>query len=130
MTSLTKFDTKTKASKGVEIELKDLRTGKRAGAFITILGADSDQFQDAKTEQARALADSQVNGDRPGSRQMIEMTCRTLAACTIGWRELEGPDGQPLPFSEFEAQKLYSDYPAIRDQINEEMANRANFVLA
>lgn len=129
MTALAKFDTKTKADKGVEIELKDLRTGKPAGAFITIYGQDSDRFQEVKTEQARELADS-MNGVRPSSKMINDMTCRTLAACTISWRELEGPDGKPLEFSQRAAEELYRDYPAIRDQINEAVADRANFVLA
>lgn len=128
MVALAKFDTRTRANQGVEIQLKDLRTGKPAGAFITIIGQDSDRFQEVKTEQARELADS-MSGERPTAAMINAMTCRTLAACTLGWRGLDGPDG-PLQFSVSAAEQLYRDYPAIRDQVNEEIADRANFVLA
>ena len=42
--SIAKFSTKTKVNAGVEFELEDLRTGEGSGAFVTVVGTDSDTF--------------------------------------------------------------------------------------
>lgn len=128
---LDQFDTKTRANKGVEMELNDIRTGKPAGAFITLLGKDSDEFRAVKDERSRMIAERVSTGDR--TEFTLEegdvMACEMLARCTVAWRELENKDGQ-IAFSTEAAKALYLQYPAIREQANVFIADRANFVLA
>lgn len=129
---LSKFDTKTKAEKGVEIELKDIATGEGSGIFFTILGTDSDAFRDAELERSRdMLAMSKKRGKdyKPSREEIDDGVCKILAACTVGWRGLEDDDGEPIPFSTKAAEELYQKYPRIRDQINVAMADPANFLM-
>lgn len=131
-TSLKAFDTVTRANAGVEMELKDLRTGKGSGAFITLLGMDSEMFREIREERSRAMADRAAAGEsvQISDAERTDLLCDTLARCTLGWRELDGEDGQPMPpYSYSVANSLYKKYPAIREQVNVFIAERANFVL-
>ena len=133
--NLAKFNTTTLANKGVEVELKDLRTGQGAGCYITILGTDSETYQALKEERAREAAAriESGKGNDLSRDELLKLTCETLARCTIGWRLLDAEEedgGGPLAFSPEAAVKLYAKYPAIRDQINREIADRGNFARA
>ena len=70
-----------------------------------------------------------MGSDKLSGQEIDDMTSDMLANCTIGWRSLE-LNGEPYPFSLDNARKVYRDYPAIRDEINVAVANRANFLLA
>jgi hypothetical protein len=133
--NLSKFNTTVLANKGVEVELKDLKTGAGAGAYITILGTDSETYQALKEERAREAAAriESGKGNDLSRDELLRLTVETLARCTTGWRNLDAEEedgGGALVFSHEAAVKLYTKYPAIRDQINREIADRANFVRA
>lgn len=120
MSILDKFDTKTNANKGVRIPLLLIDTGVESGAFITVLGGDSDVFHEIQLERARDNLDRRV----PMTPEEVdEQGLLTLARCTVSW-EL---DGAP-PFTQKAAVELYRQYPAIREQVNVAIARRANFL--
>jgi hypothetical protein len=124
MANLKQFDTKTNANAGVEIELKFIGSGAPSGAFIRVLGTDSDAFRDMQLERAREALDREAKGLpdlTPEERD--ERGIKTLARCTLGWRGLDGIED----FSIKAAENLYREYPAIREQVNIAIANRANF---
>lgn len=128
---LNRFDTKTKANAGIEFALNDLRTGKPTDAKFRIVGSDSEHFQRLKAERSRKVAKrlQETGAEALTPEEMDEMACEMLAACTLGWSGLNH-DGKPVPFSTEKAKEVYSQYPAIRDQINLAIADRANFLLA
>lgn len=130
--SLAKFDTKTKATEGLEIELRDFRTGEGAGAFVTILGQDSDAYRNAHVELLRARAGAvSVSGREEATQAEIEGdVIELLARCTVGWRNLDGEDGQPLVHSHEAAIRLHRDFPLIREQIDLAIGNRRSFLMA
>lgn len=132
MVSLDRFDTRTRANEGVEIELKHVKTGEPMGCFITVLGTDSDAFRRLKTDRERQALDliskKGADGDL-SAEEREEAALALLAGCTVGWRELE-QGGKPLVFSPAAAAQLYRDYPPIREQVDRAIANRANFLLA
>lgn len=131
MTNLARFNTVERSNKGVEVRIKDPKTGAGTDAYITILGMDGDTYQQFKDERARDMADRAAAGRATAltAEERRELTALTLARCTIGWRGLEEEEGdKPLEYSDKAAIRLYLNYPAIRDQVNEEIANRANFV--
>lgn len=129
---LSSFDTKTASNAGVELQLSDIKTGKPAGVFITLLGSDSDEFLKAKDDRSRFMADRLASGvkEELTREERDELACDLLARCTTGWRNLDGEDGTPLPFSKAEAKRVYLTYPAIREQVNVFIADRSNFVQA
>jgi hypothetical protein len=126
---ISKFDTAEKSREGVWIVLTDLSTGKKSDARIKILGMDSEAFDEAKTDQAREMADHVEAGNKVTPAFRRECTCRLLAACTVGWDGLTD-GGAPLEFSRKAAFDLYMRMPAIREEVNREMGDRANFVAA
>jgi hypothetical protein len=131
MTNLSKFNTVERANAGVEVELKNLATGGGSGAYITLFGMDSERYAEAKEERARDLLARAAAGLTTTftREERATFTANTLARCTKGWRGLESEgDGKPLQFSVEEAVELYLRYPAIADQVNEEIARRANFL--
>jgi hypothetical protein len=128
---LARFDTKTRAGEGVEIELTDLRTGKGSGVFVRMMGMDADEFDEVFVQRQRQMAAmTENNAGRDLTRaQMVQVTVDLLAACTLGWRGLD-TGGVPYEFNAANARRLYTDYPAIREQVNTAVADRTNFLLA
>jgi uncharacterized protein CbrC (UPF0167 family) len=128
---LKSFDTKTLSNRGVEVELKDVKTGKGSGTFFTILGTDSDKFREIKAQRSRDIMDMVKNrgeGYMPSVDEIDLSSCEMLADCTTGWRGLEDESDQPIEFTRDAAVKLYVDYPRIREQINVAMSEYGNFL--
>lgn len=131
--ALSSFDTVTRSNAGVEMQLKDLRSGKPSGAFITVLGTDGDTFRAIREERSRMLADRAAAGEsvQISDAERTDMLCDMLARCTLGWRGIDSEDGNPMPpYSYSVAYSLYKMYPAIREQVNVFVAERANFAPA
>ena len=55
-------------------------------------------------------------------------TIELLAAVTAGWRGDFVLDGTPLPYTEHNAQQLYRRFAWIREQVDQAVGNRANFL--
>jgi hypothetical protein len=128
---LDSFDTITLSNKGVEFALKDLRTNKDTDAFITVIGRDSDEYRAIRTERTRMLADRASAGqsDEFTQAELDTLACELLGRCTKGWRGIT-QKGEAIVFSEKAAMDLYAKYPAIREQVNVFIGERANFILA
>ena len=123
---LSEFDTKTLSNKGVDVELKSLRDNSKTGAFITVLGTDSDAFKDIQIERAREALDRETRGlPQLTAEERDEQGIKTLARCTVGWNGIDGLG----EFSQAAAIELYRNYPAIREQVNVAIADRRNFLL-
>jgi hypothetical protein len=51
-----------------------------------------------------------------------------LAAAFVGWENMEDEDGQPLEFTPENVQIILKEYPHIRQQVNQFVANLNEFV--
>jgi hypothetical protein len=127
MARLSQFDTVESANAGMEVELKDIKTSKPSGFFIKILGTDSEVYQDLKYQRSREAA-LRPDGYVQSPEEYRALTIDTLSSCTVGWRGLIGEDEKEIPHTKQGARDLYARFPAIRDQINVAIADRANFV--
>lgn len=128
------FDTVSASNKGAEIELKHPVTKEPMGAFITVLGRDSDTFRQlirrkVNAENARrALAERRGKTADPKTVEEAEAEgIDLLVACTTGWRGLTS-GGHPLPFTEDAARDLYTKSPEIRRQIDEAIGDLELFI--
>lgn len=130
MDDLNAFDTVPLANSGAPCYLKDIRTGRPTAMYITVLGMDSDAFQQIKLERARdmALRREQGNFSELTPEERDALTIDTLARLTVGWSIKSG--GQDVEFSVAKAREIYKAYPAVREQVNVFMAERANFLPA
>lgn len=113
------------------IALRHPVTGEAIGATVDLAGPEHPKrkaIQLAAERRARADRARGVQVDDGPEDRRLE-TARMLAGYTLGWSGIaEG--GQPVPFSEEAALKLYSD-PALSwlvDQVVEAFATRANFI--
>lgn len=127
----TNFDTLTRSNEGAPCTLKDLKTGKPTEVVITLLGMDSERFQEIKTERSRDMAERAARGNfEPlDEDQKLALHIDTLARCTVGWSGMASK-GEEIPFSVEKARWLYRAYPAIREQVNVFIGDRANFLPA
>lgn len=130
MDDLNAFDTVPLANAGAKCYLRDLRTGRPTAMFITVLGMDSEAFQQIKLERARdmALRREQGNFAELTPEERDSLTIDTLARLTVGWSIRVS--GQEVDFSVPKAREVYRAYPAVREQVNVFMAERANFLPA
>ncbi|MBM2293743.1 hypothetical protein JQX09_17580 [Sulfitobacter pseudonitzschiae] len=90
---------------------------------ITLLGADSPAFK-------RAVQDIQAANQKRKNVSPAEQernTVNALARATVGWSDNWTWDGQPFPYSPENCRRLYSERPWTRTQVDEFIADRANF---
>lgn len=93
---------------------------------ITLLGKDSDAW----IRHENAMGDRRLN-QRGGAKLKMEglkaENVAGYAKCTVSWDGIGlGEDESPCTYEN--ALKLYTKYPAIRDQVDEFMGERANFL--
>lgn len=117
--------------------------GEKTGAKLILLHMDSMQFQ-RKSREIRALympkleklkikgsgVDANVEMDGKLAAEMAqiqeESSAKLLAVVTVGWKGLKF-GGKEYEFSADNAIKLYNEYPWIKDQVDQFIADRKNF---
>jgi len=138
------IDTVKAANKGFDVELYHPSTEEDTGIFITVLGKDSDEFQKISRQQNKKRIDRMTkNGFRPNkatpSQEELDANgLELLAACTIGWKTIDGDEekdtilfnGEELNFSVGAAKKLYTERPWVKEQVDIAIGDRANFIKA
>jgi hypothetical protein len=138
---LGSLDTKKACDAGAVLELRHPDTGKGLGIFITLAGVDSEAYVKASNRIAARRANlnmtparmKKVRAGRPvdvteediGAQQ--DDGIQLLAAVTLSW---EGVlvDGNEVACGQEQAVSLYSRFPWIRQQVDEWVSERANFL--
>lgn len=93
---------------------------------ITLLGDDSDIL----VKFDRASVNANLRGTQPLTAEISEAkSINRLARATVGWSGID-LDGEPLPFSEENAKKLYKRFRWLRQQAFMFLSDRANFMKA
>jgi hypothetical protein len=98
------------------------------GAPITvnIVGMDSEQFR----TRHRAIINRRLSAGKKAKVTAEEIEAEsidTIAACITGWQQIE-LDGKPLEYSKGAAKTLLTRLPWLREQLDEAIADRANFL--
>ena len=127
---LAKFDTVTKATEGVEVELLDIASGEGSGVFIKVLGTDSKAFKQRSAELSRNAVDRRRarDGQPADPDENDSDEAELLSNCTVAWRGLENDDGTDLVFTKAKAKELYLNYPLIKEQVDRAISDRARFI--
>lgn len=126
---ITKFDVKAAADRGAELHLLNPTTDEPLygddGKPVTIrlLGKDSREFRAALGE----MAEKQVGKKRTTLAAAETSGIELLARVTTGWHNLGNAEG-PIKFSVDAARELYRNSPWIKEQVDEFVADRANFL--
>lgn len=112
-----------------EIELRHPVSKVGLGMFITIVGKDSDPFQAAQRARMNTrLHEAKKSGaNTPSAEQIDEENLTLLCKCVINWRTLI-LGGEEFPYTPENVRKLLTEYPWVREQIDEEVGDRGNFI--
>lgn len=126
---LSQLDTSKGAEEGRELVIKHFQTGEPVGITLRVHGADSAAYRDCMRRQQRQIADRMAKNRklRLTVDEMEANGLELLAAVTIGWSPFD-LDGKDFPWSEENAAALYRRFPWIRDQVDEFVGDRANFL--
>jgi hypothetical protein len=127
---LASLDTSAGAEAGFELQLLHPATRAPLPLYIRLLGMDGETYRRRQSDLERR----RVEGMQRRAQQRIGMaeiendTIELLAAVTAGWRGDFVLDGTPLPYTEHNAQQLYRRFAWIREQVDQAVGNRANFL--
>jgi len=113
-------------SADINITLPD---GTETDIVITVASQDSEQYRKKTLESRNKRMKDLQRGKKSQltAEQLDEGGVDLLVACTIGWQNVE-KDGKPLEFNDENVRSLYADFPWIKDQVDEAIADRANFM--
>lgn len=125
---LAELDIVKGADEGHEFELRHPVTADPIGAFITVIGEDSEKYQEQLRALRKKAADALVRARRINALDDEEEGITLLVAATRGWRNLPPVDGKPLDYSAGNARLLYKRFPWIREQVAGVIRERANFL--
>lgn len=104
--------------------------------FIELCSMDSKEFRTAtRMVLNRRIAKSKGRrgGDptMPASAEEAESdSIDTLIACTKGWSSNMPVDGSVFPFSSENVRVLYTRFPWVREQVDQFIGDRSNFLKA
>ncbi|MBZ4402548.1 hypothetical protein, partial [Myxococcus sp. AS-1-15] len=112
-----------------EVSIHHPLTGAPTGVVVILASADSAVGRTAERElRERSLTRLQL-GNRSaaaGAREIESDAVELLVRRTLGWRGLV-EDGKPVSFSPDAAQRLYTEHPWLRRQVDDAQADRARF---
>lgn len=124
---ITTIDVVTSSEEGLEVDIVNPRTGETTDLSIKVKGVYSNQF--------RELLGKAVQRDEMRKRNKVAAAMSSgtddmailLASVTLGWKNLQ-EGGKDIPFSKAEAERIYNDYPVIRNQVWEAVNDVGNFI--
>jgi len=143
--ALVKFDTITASENGKAIEINHPTKNTPMGIRIIVCGSDSKTYQDiANKQQNRRFEKAQkARGLKLTAEEVNAEALELLVGCTKGWEsDILDNDGNVvekkqaielnvdefLDFTPDNARLIYRRFPFIREQIEREIGDRANFL--
>jgi hypothetical protein len=140
--------TKKLAEAGVEIQLLDPANDLPMDEMITVLGSDSEackKIQQRQTNHRLEVQAQKGNRKKPttSAEAMEAEGLDLLVECTKSWRtllkdekgkvvgsrpEIELAEGEWLEFTPENVRRLYEELPWIKEQIDQAIGDRSNFL--
>lgn len=130
MTDLSQLDTVAAADTGATMTVRhpvtgdDLNGADDKPMTLTVLGADSGEFKRAVSDSAKARKPGKVATIADAERATVDMLTRITTGMSGNWTW----DGKAFPFSKENVKRLYTERPWLRQQVDEFIADRANFL--
>lgn len=127
MTGVFEIDTTSLADEGRWCHLKHPVSGAALPARVLLLGCDGERFRLLRHRLAARRREALLRQEEDVDAG-LELELATHA--TIGWENVDGPDGAALPFSVDNARDLYRRRGWVLQQVMGFVADRANFLKA
>lgn len=105
---------------GAEMQLID-QSGNKTDCFIKLAGVDSKLWRKSFGKHRKEII-SNARKDKDS----VDATADLMASVTLGWRGFTYK-GEPVEFSKTKAKQLYKNAPYILEQVDQFIADRANF---
>ena len=97
---------------------------------VYVVGTDSDEYAERERwliDRRIKAAEAKAMGKKPQDFDFRNEGLETLVSCVKGWKNII-LDGEEFAFSAENARKLLLRLRWVRDVLDREMANRANFI--
>lgn len=119
---------KASALDTAEIEITHPQTGENLGVKIRVMSVDSDEYRkEAMRLQNESMRYYRKNRGKTTAERIAQEALDLLVAVTVGWEGVE-ENGQPLPFSKDNCRRVYTEIPFIKEQVDEFVGDRRNFI--
>lgn len=113
-----------------EINIAHPLTGEETGMKIRVVSLDSDKYHQISMKlQNENIKYARKNRGKTTAEKLSSDAIELLANVTVGWDNIK-INGEDLPFSLENARKLYEDYAFIKEQVDEFIGDRRNFIKA
>lgn len=139
--ALAAYSPKEASEKGVSVEILDPTNNLPFKPFvrITVCGADSETFKKIHRKQINRRLEMSQNQQNHRKKTIItaaELEAEALdllVGCTKAWRtgeraEIEFAEGEWLPCTPENVRRVYEELPWLREQIDQEIGDRSNFL--
>lgn len=135
--SLAELAPKTIAEAGVAIAVRHPKTNVALGITITVCGTDSETYKRIQRKQMnRRLEQSQRSRNNKVVMTAEEIEAEAmdvLIGCTKAWAtgsrpEIEFAKDEWLPCTPENVRRMYEDLPWMKEQVDQEIADRSNFL--
>jgi len=94
---------------------------------FSLLGIDSEEYRASQRGITNKRL-SRKNKFKITAEQLELETIEVLVACTVNWSDNFEVDGSAYPFSKDNAKALYERFPWVREQVDDFIGERANFL--
>lgn len=119
-----------KADKGATLQLVHPETDEPIdGMTLTLLGQDSAVYRKIQFAKQQAILNKMAKGKKQvdfDAEKLAEETIDELVQLTVKWTGFE-MGGEALPCNPDNCRMVYAEWPWIKEQASEFVANRANF---
>jgi hypothetical protein len=118
------------ADTGAVMQLRGLDEEVLKGLTITLLGKDSKVYRDILRERQQVMLNRLSKGRKGAdlnAAKMAEDSLDDLVRLTLSWEGIEDEKGA-LKFNPENVRRLYEDVPSIREQVEQFIAERVNFL--
>lgn len=132
---LSSFDTTKTANEGAVMNVLHPQTQEQLlqedgrPITITLAGIDSDIFRRAKYAASNRVMKVFRAGNEDQAESIDNDNLSTLSVCTLAWDGIK-IDGELLKCTPENAKKAYTRLPWLREQADEFMARRGNYLKA
>lgn len=135
---LSSLSTKQLSEEGAVLTVLDPRTDEPlvnsdgSSVTLTLSGMDGARYR----EHQRKIQNRRLKNLGRGGKAKLDLdaeelekeSLELLAACTLGWEGIEWK-GAPLPFTQANAEMLYTELSWLRVQVDQFIGDRQNFFL-
>lgn len=111
-----------------DVTINDPITGEPTDIVITVMSMDSDDYKKVQLKlQNEQIKFARKNRGKTTAERIQQEALELLVAITVNWKGVEKA-GENWPFSHENARELYTKLPFIKEQVDEFVGDRRNFI--